>query len=95
MLQYNHYDAVLSRGGTAELLRKELDILVEEVPISVYDVLRCIKMAEKYTGKLAITGFSALTSTAKILCDLLQLNIKIVTFENEEEVLPTLKLLKE
>ena len=42
---YNNYDVIISRGGTAELIRKELDMLVIDAPLSVYDILRSIKMS--------------------------------------------------
>lgn len=95
LCQNNEYDAILSRGGTAELIRQELKNLVVEVPLSVYDILRCIKMVENYEGKYAITGFSGITNNARILCDLLQIDAEIITFHSSNEVLPTLQNLKE
>ena len=92
--QANDYDLILSRGGTAELIRENLPILVSEVPFSVYDLLRCIKMAETYTGKAAIVGFRGITSNARILCDLLQIKMEIVTLKSKEEALPKLQDLK-
>lgn len=89
------YDAVISRGGTAEMIRSVCDVAVTDIQISVYDILRYIKMAEYYGGKYAITGFRDITSSAKILCDLLQYKIDIITFTDESEVLPTLLKLKE
>lgn len=94
MTLYEDYDAIISRGGTAELLRKELSIPVIEVPLSVYDILRSIKIAENCGEKFAITGFSGITENAKILCDLLQLNTTIITFHHQNEVLPELLELK-
>ena len=94
LLQHNSYDVILSRGGTAELLKKSLSAFVVEIPLSVYDILRCIKMAQNYGGKFAIAGFSGITSNAKILCDLLQIDTKIVTFFDEKDVLPVLQDLK-
>ncbi len=90
----NDYDVIISRGGTAELLRKELNLLVIDAPLSVYDILRSIKMAENYAGKYAIAGFTGITNNARILCDLLQLDLDIFTFQNEEDVLPILQQLK-
>lgn len=94
LCQNNEYDVILSRGGTAELIRQELKKFVVEVPLSVYDILRCIKMIENYEGQYAITGFSGITTNARILCDLLQINAEIITFKSSEEVLPTLQTLK-
>lgn len=91
---YNNYDVIISRGGTAELIRKELDMLVIDAPLSVYDILRSIKMSENYAGKCAIAGFHGITDNARILCDLLKLDIDIFTFKSQNEVLPILLKLK-
>lgn len=41
----DQYDVIISRGGTAELIKKISEIPVVEVDLSVYDILRAIKMA--------------------------------------------------
>lgn len=94
-LSSQDYDVILSRGGTADMIRKEIDLPVVDAQISVFDMLRSIKMAESYSGKFAIAGFQSITNCAHMLCDLLQLNIDIFTFESTQQVLPILKSLKE
>lgn len=91
----NDFDAIISRGGTADLLRSTVEIPVIEISISVYDVLRAIKMAELYDAKFSVVGFSTITECAKLLSDLLQLNLDIITFINEEDVEPSLRKLKD
>ena len=56
-LAHNNYDVIISRGGTAELIRSTVELPVIDIPISVYDVLRTIKLAENYSGKFVIAGF--------------------------------------
>ncbi len=90
-LSHNNYDVIISRGGTAELIRSAVEIPVVEVSISVYDVLRAIKLAENYSGKFVIAGFSGITHYARQLCDLLQYDIDIITFTSEEDALPALR----
>ena len=89
-----HYDAVISRGGTAELIRPETDLPVIEIPVSVYDVLRTIKLSENYTGQCAVVGFPGVTENAHILCNLLRKdNIPIQTVndaQSAESVLESL-----
>ncbi|MDO5033676.1 MAG: PrpR N-terminal domain-containing protein [Eubacteriales bacterium] len=94
LLKQNNYDALISRGGTAELLRKELDIPVVDISLSVYDMLRSLKLAENYSGRFAIIGYSTITETAKILSDILRLDLRIITLHNPSEVLPALRKLK-
>ena len=50
----NSYDCIISRGGTATLIRQVTDLPVVDIHISVYDVLRTMKLAENYTSLYAI-----------------------------------------
>lgn len=88
------YDCIISRGGTAELIRHVTDVPVIEIQISVYDVLRAIKLAENYSKLYAIVGFSSITEPAHILCDLLRYNVDILTVHNTDEVRTTLARLQ-
>lgn len=93
-LSKENYDVVISRGGTAELLKKETTLPVVEITFSVYDILRAIKMAENYNSLYAIVGFPSITGPAHTLCDLLRFNTDIVTVHSEAEVRSALERLK-
>lgn len=83
----NHsYDVIISRGGTAEMIRQTVHIPVIDIELSVYDILRTIRLAESYSKKFAIIGFPNITNNAHILCGLLQYQIQILTVHNESEV---------
>ena len=56
--QQNLYDCIISRGGTASLLRKVADIPVIQINLSVNDVLSVIKLAESYSKKIRHCGGS-------------------------------------
>ena len=88
------YDVMISRGGTAELLKQKLTMPVVEITFSVYDILRAIKMAENYNSLYAIVGFPSITGPAHTLCDLLRFNTDIVTVHSEAEVRSALERLK-
>mgnify|MGYP005750518651 CR=1 FL=1 len=89
-----YYDAIISRGGTAELIEQITDIPVVEISLSVYDILRAMKLAENYEERYAIVGFPSITESAHFLCDLLRYQIDIFTIRNEEEAEDTLKRLR-
>lgn len=89
------YDVIISRGGTAELIEKETSIPVVEVGLSVYDILRAIKLAENYYDRYAIVGFPGITVNAHLLCDLLQYRIDIFTIHDTDEVQQVLQDLRE
>lgn len=89
-----NYDAIISRGGTARLIEQVTDIPVVDIHLSVYDILRAIKLAENYKEQYAVVGFSSITGSAYMLCDLLQYKVDIFTVNSEEEVRPLLTKLK-
>ena len=80
------YDAIISRGGTAQMIQAVTPIPVIEVALSVYDILRAIKLAENYANRYAIVGFSGITKPAQLLCDLLRYEIDIYTIVNIDDV---------
>ena len=89
----NAYDCVISRGGTAALIRQVTDLPVVDIQISVYDVLRTMKLAENYTSLYAIVGFPSITEPAHTLCSLLGFNLDILTVHSAAEVSHTLERL--
>lgn len=89
-------EVIISRGGTAELIRDTTSFPVVEIQLSVYDIFRSIKLAENYTNKYALVGFPAITRNAHFLCDMLQYHIDIYTIHNKAEAADILqKLLSE
>ena len=90
----NKYDCIISRGGTAELIKNITNLPVIEIEISVYDVLSTIKLAENYSNLYAIVGFPSITEPAHILCDLLGYQIDIFTVHSTNEATIILENLK-
>ena len=91
----NSYDCIISRGGTATMIRQMTELPVVEIPLSVYDVLSAMKLAENYSRRYAIVGFSSITEPAHTLCDLLDYHLTILTVEHASEVPELLKHLKQ
>lgn len=90
----NAYDCIISRGGTAELIRQVTELPVIEIPISVYDVLSAMKLAENYSNRYAIVGFASITEPAHTLCNLLGSDLDILTVHSSEEAASILERLK-
>jgi transcriptional regulator with PAS, ATPase and Fis domain len=88
------FDAIISRGATAELLSQNISLPVIEIGISGSDILHSIKLAENYSGRYAIVGFPSIARNAKSLCDLLQYQTDIYTWQEQEEIVPLLEDLK-
>ena len=93
-LDLSVYDVIVSRGGTADMLRAVVDLPVIEIPVSLYDVLRTIKLTENYAEKTAIVGFPGVTENAHTLCNLLRIDIPIETVHSSDDVIPALNRLR-
>ncbi len=91
---HGDYDVVISRGGTAKMLQKNLSLPVIEIDISMYDILCALKLADGLTGKTAMVSFANITSSAHLLCDLMKYNMDIYTIDSAEAVEPTLRQLQ-
>ena len=84
-LDLSKYDIIISRGGTAHLIAEVTTLPVIDITLSHYDILNCIKLAENYPSPFAIIGFPSITHSATILCNILQLDTKIVTLNSTSE----------
>lgn len=91
---HSDYDMVLSRGGTAELLREKVDIPVIEIPISFFDILRAIQLSANAGSNRAVVGFSSITRNVQMINDLLNLDLNIYTLVDSHDIqniIPELK----
>lgn len=85
-IQENGFHAIISRAGTADLIREIAKVPVIDVNISILDMMRAIKIAQNYSGKFAIVGFKSITEKASIICEINKLNIEMKTLSNLTEI---------
>jgi transcriptional regulator with PAS, ATPase and Fis domain len=76
---HEQYDVIISRGGTAQILRKEMPQPVIEVGVSAYDMLRIIQMARNNASSYVIVGFDSIIKASRTICDILNYNVPILT----------------
>lgn len=88
------YDVIISRGGTADLIRQNCSTPVIEMGISGYDMLRTIMLAQFSGKRSAIVGFPFISSSAEVVKGLFQYQIDIFSVQNEDEVRACLARLK-
>ncbi|WP_220444487.1 PrpR N-terminal domain-containing protein [Pediococcus acidilactici] len=93
VLQKGNFDLIISRGGTAALLKKITSTSVVDVGISKYDILNIIHAANRVSS-LAFVGFPELTTLVTHVSQEFQLNLRVLTVNNDMELAPTLKELK-
>lgn len=87
------FDVILSRGGTAELIRTQTWLPVVEIELSLYDLLRAMRLAEISNTSCALVGFPAITRNATYLCDVLNYRIELNTIHDEAEAQTVLQRL--
>lgn len=79
---HGNYDVVISRGGTANMLRQNLALPVIEIDLTVYDLLCALKLTDGLTGKIAIVCATNLSGSARRLCDLMGYDMAIFTYDS-------------
>lgn len=92
-LDESEYDAIISRGGTAGLIREVSQLPVIEIAFSHYDVMSAIKLAEAQSGRCAIVGFASICKMAKVVRDILGQDIDIVQIDKTADATPAIKKL--
>ncbi len=90
-----NYDIIISRGGTAALLRQRVELPVVEVPIRIIDILQAIRLSDGYFGKRALVGFPSITVSGRDLIELLQLDIDVFTLSEASDITDILAYLKQ
>lgn len=71
------YEAIISRGGTARLIRKHLDIPIIDAKPSGNDLLKSILIAKNNDLKTSVIAYSNITDGALEIIELLNLNFKV------------------
>lgn len=82
---HGNYDMIITRGGTADFIESNTALPVIEISLSVYDILRAIRLAGNFSTQYAISGFPSITRSAKLLCDLLHYKAEIFTIHHADE----------
>nr|WP_312579778.1 sigma 54-interacting transcriptional regulator [Sedimentibacter sp.] len=77
---------VLARGGTASRIRNALDIHVVDIPIPFEDMIRALIKAGKMGKNIGVVGYDNLLRGLELLNPLLNINIKQVFGDNQEEM---------
>lgn len=87
------YDAIISRGGTAKVLRRHCRTAVIDVEISAYDMLRTLLCAVATKKRFAIVGYENTINTAGELCKILNIHQPEIHQVDQHTVIPCLKKL--
>ncbi|SDF73678.1 sigma 54-interacting transcriptional regulator [Sporolituus thermophilus] len=78
-------EVIISRGGTARLIARTLDIPVVEIKVSPFDILRCLAQLREYKGKIGIIGFSNVVYGCESIGAVLGLELKQIIIDSRDD----------
>lgn len=79
-------EVIISRGGTARLIRDSILIPVVEIEVSAYDIIHCLIGITGQYGSVGIVGFSNIVYGSEKLGPLLGLDVKEIIVESMDQV---------
>ena len=92
---HGNYDVVISRGGTAGMLKKMLPLPVVEIEISTYDLLCSLRLAGGLEQRVAMICAGSVSEGARRLRELMNLDMDIFTYEDASSLPQTISRLKQ
>jgi propionate catabolism operon transcriptional regulator len=91
----NGFDIIISRGGTARLIREHTTLPVVEIQVSGYDIMRMLTLVEGYKVPIEMIGFPNIIENAAAVSKLMKVNVPFQIVHKEDEVEPTIQLAKQ
>ncbi len=85
-LAYQKYDVIISRGGTAKVIRKAVDLPIVEIQITGYDALRMLIPYQNSTYHVAILGYENIVRGFLPVLERLEIKAYVEVVEKEDEV---------
>lgn len=92
---HNNYDAVISRGGTAAMLRKKLSLPVVEIPVTMAEIMRVVRLTGNMGKPYAIMGHPNIIEQAKNIESLMQIPMVTLPVQGEQEARQRLEQLED
>ncbi|GFN21700.1 MAG: sigma 54-interacting transcriptional regulator [Thermoanaerobacteraceae bacterium] len=78
-------EVIVSRGGTATAIGRELDVPVVEIAVSAFDLVRALGAARTYGSRIGVVGFRNVIYGCKSLEEILGVRIQEIEIKTEEE----------
>ncbi|WP_077210642.1 sigma-54-dependent Fis family transcriptional regulator [Bacillus dakarensis] len=85
-IQEEQYDAIISRAGTADLIRGVSELPVIDIKLSIIDMMRAIKLAQNYFGPFVIVGYKSITESADMICQIMEYDVEVKTITDIYEI---------
>ncbi len=79
------FEVIVSRGGTANLIRKHVDIPTVSIQVTGMDVLRALRQCDAYPAKVGIAGFENVIYGCEDLAAVLGTTFVEIALQKEDE----------
>ena len=79
-------DVIISRGGTATLITKHVDVPVVEIQVTAFDILRALKSMGHVSGTVGVIFMRRFLFECEKLGDLLGIPIQEIFIDNELQI---------
>ncbi len=90
----SRYDVIVSRGGTARLIREVTSFPLIEIELTPYDIRNALSQVSGDCRNYAVAGFPSIVEATSTLCELLEISIPSYIIHDDAEarrILPQLK----
>lgn len=85
--KHDNFDLIISRGGTANLIREHTTIPVLNMQISGYDILRILTLLKGYQSTtIGMIGFKDVIKSFESVSNLMDIDINYIEVQHENEV---------
>lgn len=85
-IEKGDYDLLISRGGTAQLLRDHSSLPVVEIQVSGYDILRMLVLVKDYKVNMEVIGFKNIIDGFVSVSNIMNIDIPVTVIAHEDEV---------
>ncbi|MGI2285009.1 PrpR N-terminal domain-containing protein, partial [Staphylococcus cohnii] len=82
----NNYDLIITRGGTATLVKEVVEIPVIEIDINSYDIARVLSLTKNIDDNIALIGYENFTKGAKMISEILNYNVEIYQIQKTDDL---------
>lgn len=80
------YELIISRGGTARMLRENTTLPVIEIPVSGYDILRTLLLVKDTNASMELIGFPNICKTVASVCELMDIHLPYNVIHQRDHV---------
>lgn len=78
-------EVIISRGGTASLIARNLDVLLVEIEVNPIDILRALSKIENPTGPIGVIGFRNVIYGCEELSRVIGIPLLEISLDDEAE----------